>query len=268
MGTVVAVHSYRGGTGKSSTAASLALLAAAGGRRAALVDTDLQAPCAHALFGMDESAAHRSLTDYLVGRCEIEDAAAPVAGSAPGALYLVPARGGPDENNELMTHGYDVGLLREGFDRLMDRLRLDLLVLDTRTGMSNETISALAGADLALAITRADYMDCGVRDAVALASRFARSRRAVAVNMLPAGTPPGPVRREAEAAFGAPVVSVIPYCPDIAALGGGGLLVREDPGHRSTAGYRRIAEAVGTGGITEAAGTGGIAEPAGTGGGR
>ena len=272
MPTTVTVHSYRGGTGKSTIAATLALLAAARGNRTALVDADLQTPSAHALFGIAAPTAHRSLADYLIGRCEIEEAAGPISGDehpaehptrhaddhgdedvddhgeeradGRGALFVVLAHCGPDEINEIMTCGYDVGLLREGFARLIDRLALDVLVVDTRAGVSNETMSAIAGSDVVLIVTRADHLDARAGQAVALASRFARARQAVVVNMLPEGLPAGLVRGQAEAVFGSPVVAVIPYCADIAAFGSRGLFVRAHPDHRTVADFRQIADAV------------------------
>ncbi|MEU9005687.1 P-loop NTPase, partial [Streptomyces sp. NPDC048551] len=73
MTRTIVVHSHRGGTGKSSVLANLAVLLAAGGARVGVVDTDLQSPTLDLLFGLGPGAF--SLTDYLLGRCEIEAAA-------------------------------------------------------------------------------------------------------------------------------------------------------------------------------------------------
>ncbi|MEU7406789.1 P-loop NTPase, partial [Streptomyces sp. NPDC044948] len=51
MSQIITVHSYRGGTGKSSTAANLGLLLASSGLRVALVDTDIQTPALDVMFG-------------------------------------------------------------------------------------------------------------------------------------------------------------------------------------------------------------------------
>lgn len=44
MATVISVHSFRGGTGKSNTTANLAAVYAQQGRRVAVIDTDIQSP--------------------------------------------------------------------------------------------------------------------------------------------------------------------------------------------------------------------------------
>ena len=49
MATTVAVHSFRGGTGKSNITANLAVTVARQGRRVAIVDTDIQSPGVHVL---------------------------------------------------------------------------------------------------------------------------------------------------------------------------------------------------------------------------
>ena len=55
MPQIISVHSYRGGTGKSNITASLATLLATNGRRVGVVDTDIQSPGIHILFGLDEA---------------------------------------------------------------------------------------------------------------------------------------------------------------------------------------------------------------------
>ena len=44
MSMVISIHSFRGGTGKSSTAADVATLLAAEGQRIGVIDTDLRSP--------------------------------------------------------------------------------------------------------------------------------------------------------------------------------------------------------------------------------
>ncbi|MEM1281643.1 MAG: P-loop NTPase, partial [Cyanobacteria bacterium P01_H01_bin.152] len=65
MVRVVSVHSFRGGTGKSNTTANLAATVARTGKRVGIVDTDIQSPGIHVLFGFDESHMSLALNDYL-----------------------------------------------------------------------------------------------------------------------------------------------------------------------------------------------------------
>jgi MinD-like ATPase involved in chromosome partitioning or flagellar assembly len=49
---IISIHSFRGGTGKSNTAANLAAVLAADGQRVGVIDTDIQSPGIHILFGL------------------------------------------------------------------------------------------------------------------------------------------------------------------------------------------------------------------------
>ena len=95
MSTIISVHSFRGGTGKSNTTASLAALLALDGKRVGVVDTDIQSPGIHVLFGLDESEANYVLNDYLWGECDIAQAAYDVTpaleASGSGRVFLLPS---------------------------------------------------------------------------------------------------------------------------------------------------------------------------------
>ncbi len=67
MAKIVAVHSFRGGTGKSNMTANLACLLARRGNRVGIVDTDIQSPGIHVLFNLDpkDTTSDLSQTGFL-----------------------------------------------------------------------------------------------------------------------------------------------------------------------------------------------------------
>lgn len=249
MSQIITLHSYRGGTGKSSTAANIALLLASAGRRVALVDTDIQTPALDVMFSAGMPSAHSSLTDYLIGRCEIEDAAYPADASAGhDGLFLIPARSRAAGINEIMGRGYDVGLLREGFDRLIDSLALDVLLLDTHAGFNNETVTAMACSDALLVVTRADRLDlAGARESMALAGRVGCGRLSVAVNMVPDGMGHERLRSDVESVYDTRPAAILPYAPELASLAGERHFSTAYPHHPLVSGYRRIISEVSNG---------------------
>ena len=95
MAILIAVHSFRGGTGKSNTTANVAALLAAEGKRVAVIDTDIQSPGIHVLFGLDQGAIGNCLNHYLWGQCSLADAAHDVTPGpvreAGGQVWLVPS---------------------------------------------------------------------------------------------------------------------------------------------------------------------------------
>ena len=68
MAKIVSVHSFRGGTGKSNLVANLAATIALQGQRVGIIDTDIQSPGIHVLFGLDETQIDYTLNDYLWDR--------------------------------------------------------------------------------------------------------------------------------------------------------------------------------------------------------
>ncbi|MCX4961593.1 MULTISPECIES: MinD/ParA family ATP-binding protein [Streptomyces] len=238
MTRTIVVHSHRGGTGKSSVLANLALLLAAEGRRVGVVDTDIQSPTLDLLFRLGPGP---SLTDYLLGRCEIETTAQQTG--VPG-LYVVPARTGTAALREIMAGGYDVGLLPEGFDRLAAHHALDVLLLDTHAGLNNESVTAMASADVLMIMARADRIDLsGVEETIALAGRLT-CRRNLVLSMAPEGIDRDAARRRSEAVYGAPLAGILPYSPEMAALYGERIFAEAHPDHPLVGEFRTIISAL------------------------
>src|SRR5205814_9006461 len=75
MSTIVSIHSYRGGTGKSNLTANLASSLVQQGKRAAVIDTVIQSPRLHVPFGLNVQTPGLTLNDYLYGRCSTEQVA-------------------------------------------------------------------------------------------------------------------------------------------------------------------------------------------------
>lgn len=217
MGRVVAVHSRRGGTGKTTLTAAAGGLAAAAGLRVGLVDVALQSPALHRLFGIGVAPGDPGLAGFLSGRCEIEEAVHEVPAGA-GVLLLVPAGGDRGEADRLLLSGYDLGLVTDACLRLRQRHRLDLLLLDTHPGTGAEASLSVALADAVLRVVRPDG---GGEDAPP------GERTLLVVNQVPAGM------SDAEAGRGLPAepVAIVPYDPALGRLDGSGPTVPAHP-HR------------------------------------
>jgi septum site-determining protein MinD len=163
MSKIISVHSFRGGTGKSNTTANLATLLAMQGLRVGVVDTDIQSPGIHVLFNLDESEMVHSLNDYLWGKCGIKECAYDVTGRVgaeiKGQINLIPSSIKASEIARILREGYDVGLLNDGFQSLIDGLKLDILAIDTHPGLNEETLLSIAISDVLVIIMRPDQQD-------------------------------------------------------------------------------------------------------------
>ena len=169
MTRTVSIHSFRGGTGKSNITANLAAMLACMGHRVGIVDTDVQSPGIHVIFGLKEDSVDRALNDYLWGRCPIQDAAHDVSAALradggeqaaqAGCIYLIPSSIKAGEIARILREGYDVSLLNDGFNDLSRALNLDYLFIDTHPGLNEETLLSIAISDVLVLLLRPDQQD-------------------------------------------------------------------------------------------------------------
>jgi septum site-determining protein MinD len=243
---IVSVHSYRGGTGKSNTTANLAALLAADGRRVGVIDTDIQSPGIHILFGLDDKEIHHSLNDYLWGTCQIKEAAYDVTRrlgpNIPGAVFVIPSSMKAGDIARVLREGYDVSVLRDGFHEAVDTLQLDVLMIDTHPGLNEETLLSIAISDTLLLILRPDQQDYqGTSVTVEVARKLDVPRLLLIVNKVPAVFDMADVRTRVQETYNAQVVAVLPHADEMMALASNGIFVLRYPDHPITAALRQVA---------------------------
>ena len=249
MSKVISVHSFRGGTGKTNTSANLAYLCAMRGLRVGVIDTDLQSPGIHVLFGLDENDLGRSLNDYLWGKCEIEESAQEVTAAlglqAKGKVFLIPSSVKAGEIARVLREGYDVGLLNEGFESLIKNLKLDVLLIDTHPGLNEETLLSIAISDTLLVVLRPDQQDYqGTSITVEVARKLDVPQMFLMVNKVPAVLNPEDVKQRVERVYNCEVAAVIPHSDDLMTLASTGIFSMRFPDHPLTKLYRMLAARV------------------------
>ena len=249
MSTIVSVHSFRGGTGKSNTTANVAALLAGEGQHVAVVDTDIQSPGLHVLFGLDEDKLGYSLNDYLWGKCDItqtaHDATPHLGPGKQGKLFLIPSSIRAGEIARVLREGYDVSLLNDGFHDLIRELKLDVLLIDTHPGLNEETLLSIAISHVLAIILRPDQQDYqGTGVTVEVARKLGVPRLVLVVNNVPEVFDPAEVRARVEATYKAEVAAVLPHSDDMMALASAGIFALRCPDHPMTAALRQGATAL------------------------
>ncbi len=247
MFKIISIHSFRRGTGKTNLVANIAAVLAAGGRRVAVLDTDLQSPGIHNLFGLDADAVPYALNDYLWGQCDIEQAAfdvTPNLGVAvAGQILLVPARPDLEAIARVLQEGYDVSLLHDGCQRLSAKLGLDVLLVDTHAGLNEETLTAMAVSDAMAVVLRPDLQDYqGTALVVDVARRLEVERVLLVVNKVVHFFDFERVGQEVAATYGCEVAAVLPLSDEIVALTSSSVFALCYPDDPITASIRRVAE--------------------------
>lgn len=249
MSRIVSIHSYRGGTGKSNMTANLAALIASQGQRVGIVDTDIQSPGIHVIFGLDEQKINRALNDYLWGRCAIEDTAynitLPEVAARGGTIFLIPSSCKTGEITRILREGYDVGLLNDGFQDLIERLKLDYLLIDTHPGLNEETLLSIAISDVFVLILRPDKQDFqGTAVTVEVARKLNVPRMLMVINKALPTLDFAALREQVESTYNAQVAGVFPESMDMLELASSGVFCLRFPHHTFTAELRKVAQQV------------------------
>lgn len=243
MTRIFSIHSFRGGTGKSNTTANIAAMLALRGLRVGVVDTDIQSPGLHVLFGLKGADIQHSLNDYLWGRLPIGDIPVEVlAGRFPGKVFLIPSSVRPDEIVQVLREGYDMKLLTAAFRDLGQALELDVLLIDTHPGLNEETLFSLAISSAVVIVMRPDQQDYeGTGVTVDIARSLEVPKLMLLVNKAPADFDPKELAARIEKIYGCEVAGVMSHSDDVLKLGSAGLFVLEYPDSDMTASIEHLA---------------------------
>jgi MinD-like ATPase involved in chromosome partitioning or flagellar assembly len=239
MTEVVSIHSFRGGTGKSNLTANLAATLARKGGRVGIIDTDVQSPGIHALFGLDGGQPGASLNDFLAGRCGIGEAAVEVGSELPGTadgrdgagrVYLVPSSMDAGAIAQVLREGYDVSLLAEGIRAIGDELALDTLLIDTHPGLNEETLLAITLSSAIVVLMRPDRQDFqGTAVTIEVARKLGVPKILLVANKVPDVIDRADLERQVADTYSTELVAALPHSDALMALGSRTVFCHELP---------------------------------------
>jgi MinD-like ATPase involved in chromosome partitioning or flagellar assembly len=236
MCQIVSIHSFRGGTGKSNLVANVAATIASQGKNVGVVDTDIQSPGIHILFGLDESKIDYSLNDYLWGKCGIQDTAYDVSHVFPqpinSNIYLIPSSIKAGQIARILREGYDVSKLNDGFQKLIDCLNLDYLLIDTHPGLNEETLLSIAISDILVVLLRPDNQDFqGTGVTVDVARKLQVPKMLMVVNKVLPEFDFDALRQDIETTYETTLAGIIPLSAEMVQLASSGIFCLQYPDH-------------------------------------
>jgi chromosome partitioning protein len=163
-GITFALHSYKGGTGKTTLIANLAALYAMRGMRICLLDFDLYAPSLSTYF---QKTSNAYLNDLLNGKAEISDILVDLSPELglKGKLFLGFSSPGKEDIRDIeIKHEmkWQLAALRrflKAKNKLFEEYKIDYLFLDTSPGIRYWSINTLAAADILFLIMKNSDMD-------------------------------------------------------------------------------------------------------------
>lgn len=212
----------------------------------AIVDTDIQSPGIHALFGIDEDNMQRTLNDYLWHRCTISEVAYEVTpdeiAKVNGSIYLIPCSIKVAEIARILKEGYSALLLSEGYRKLCEDFQLDYLFIDTHPGLNEETLLSVAISDALVIILRPDRQDFqGTAVTLRVARKLDTPKTCLVVNKVLPKFDPDSVREQVFQKFQTPVIGVFPVSEEMIELGSNTLFCLKYPQHPFTDEIKRVA---------------------------
>ncbi len=252
MSKTIALHSYKGGTGKTSISANLAALYALRGHNVCLFDYDFRAPSLQVLF---KTQIRNTLNDFLEERCEIDDALNDVSKKykTKGHLYVGFASSSTDSMREMMAKDrkWEMKALHRTLsakNKLHDDGRADLVIFDTSPGVSYSSINALAASDFVILVSKMDEFDMeGTKELVHGVYESLGRKTGLLLNRIPTEQfPLGAGQKELEESmsklFNLPFLGIIPCYCDIQVNGGKQLFAIEQPKHPFSQALSEVAD--------------------------
>ena len=149
---VVTISSGKGGVGKTTAVANLAVALATDGGRVVCIDGDIGLRNLDVVMGLENRIVY-DIVDVIEGRCKLRQAM--IRDKHLPELYLIPAAQTRDKN----------AVSPSDMKRICDELRLgaDFILIDSPAGIERGFRNAIAPADRVLVITNPEVS--AVRDA-------------------------------------------------------------------------------------------------------
>jgi MinD-like ATPase involved in chromosome partitioning or flagellar assembly len=161
---IVAVHSYKGGTGKTSMSVNLAVSLAKMGKNVCLFDLDFRAPSLFAILKAKDVKCW--LNDYLNNVCEIENSIVDMSDKITGSgkFYTCLANPSTEAIRDMSAKDRKwemraLGRLLSLKETLLNNGKFDYLVFDTSPGLQYSSINAIVAADYVIVATTSDRSD-------------------------------------------------------------------------------------------------------------
>ncbi len=158
MSKIIAVHSYKGGTGKTLLSVNLAATFAKNGKKVCVFDLDFRAPSLFAI--LKTPTADFWLNDYLNNTCEINKTLVDLSSRIPGngKFYACLANPSTEAIRDMSSKDRKwemraLGRLLALRETLLKDQKFDYIFFDTSPGLQYSSINAIVAADFVVVAT-------------------------------------------------------------------------------------------------------------------
>jgi len=255
MAKIIAVHSYKGGTGKTLLSLNLAVLYANRGKNVCLLDLDFRAPSLHSILKVKN--AEYWVNNYLNGVYDIKKVLVDLSkthakrgrllvGLANPSTEAIREMSAKDRKWEMKALGRLLSLKNS----LLNDMEIDYIIFDTSPGLQYSSINAIVSADIVLVVSGMDISDIkGTQRMIdELYDLFEKKTglimNKIFVDFLSTKGHRQDLAKKLMNNSNLPIVDMIPCFCDILRTGGTKLFANEDPDHPFVKILNRIATTV------------------------
>ena len=245
MSLTIAVHSCKGGTGKTTVAVNLAGAYAAAGKNVCLLDLDSKAPY---LSSIVNARSKKWINDVFFGKCNIMDVICDISDEieVSGKLYV--GFSNPDIIAIRDISSKDRKWQSKALQVIMDAKKdltsagIDVIIFDTGPGVDFSSINAVAAADY-VAIVIKPNKPCliGTGQVVKGVYELLDKKSGIIENMCHDSHFSEPLY---DMLFGVPVLASIPCMCDVQLKTDFGMLILDEPDHPLSNSIFKIADKI------------------------
>ncbi|VUT25473.1 MAG: CobQ/CobB/MinD/ParA nucleotide binding domain protein [Candidatus Methanolliviera sp. GoM_oil] len=240
----IAIHSYRGGTGKTNIALSMAECLAQREKQVCLMDFDLRAPSLGSFFGYKPS---NYINDFLEERCGIEDLLVSVeefndrlfVGFASSEIRDIKEAMKEDKKKQMKI----LSKILNGRDSLKDNM--DYLIFDTTPGLRYSSTNVILSSDLVLLVATLDRSDlAGTKRMIEEIHEILDMPHSVIINKVPAGVSDEEVSKEVGDKLSQNMICTIQCYCEVMSLRGRETIFHHQPEHPFSRAIEEIADKI------------------------
>jgi septum site-determining protein MinD len=244
MSKIVAVHSYKGGTGKTLLSLNLAATLVKHGKKVCLMDLDFRAPSLSTILKIENATFW--LNDYLNGTCEIDKVLIDISEKVPSSGKFLVGLANPSTEAIREISAKDrkwemraLGRLLALRNSLLNDKGFDYLIFDTSPGLQYSSINAIVSADIVIVVTTFDRSDVDgtkrmLRELYDLFEKKTEIILNKVLNEFSSKSWNEELRSKIKNMYNAPLLGVIPCFCDISKAEGNFIFVQEKSGHPFT----------------------------------
>ena len=243
MSKIIAVHSYKGGTGKTLLSVNLAATFAKAGKKVCIFDLDFRAPSLFAILKTPH--ADFWLNDYLNNTCEIDKALINLSSRIPGdgKFYACLANPSTEAIRDMSSKDRKwemraLGRLLALRETLLKDKKFDYLFFDTSPGLQYSSINAIVAADFVVVATTSDRSDVdGTKRMLAELYNLFEKKTGLVLNKVldaSATAKKAEIAAKIKADYQVPMLGMVPCFCEILRAEGNLIFVQDKPDHPFT----------------------------------